>query len=155
MTTPAPYLLKRLFLTFAFFAAFDCAAAEARDVEPLKVGKSQLIIRPSVVAANDVIIISLPKKHPQKMSIKSPNGEWFVVHEKSEKVYFFPKHKSSSATSVRKKVAKIRGVKWVDGKRMVEPVFNEPGEYLFYMADNLETEPENTFSMMGAVIYRK
>ena len=155
MTTPVPYLLKRLFLTFAFFAAFNCSAAETGNVEPIKVDKSQLIIRPHVVTENEVIIISLPKKHPQKMSIKSPSGEWFVVHEKSEKIYFFPKHKSSSATSVQKKVAKIKGVKWVEGKRMVEPVFNEPGEYLFYMADNLETEPENTFSMMGTVIYRK
>lgn len=88
------------------------------------------------------------------MSIKSPSGEWFVVHEKSENIYFLPKHKSSSATSVQKMVAKIKGVKWVDGKRTVEAVFNAPGEYLFYMADNLETEPENTFNMMGTVIYR-
>ena len=155
MTAPAPYLIKRLLLTLAFFAAFNCNAAETRNVAPIKVDKSQLIIRPNVVAAGDVIIISLPKKHPQKMSIKSPSGEWFVVHEKSEKIYFLPKHKFSSATSIQKKVAKIKGVKWVDGKRTVEPVFNEPGEYLFYMADNLETEPENTFSMMGTVIYRK
>lgn len=54
-----------------------------------------------------------------------------------------------------KKVSAINGVKWDDGKRVVEPVFNAPGEYLFYMADNLETEPENTFHLMHTVTYRK
>ena len=88
------------------------------------------------------------------MSIKSPSGEWFVVHEESEKVYFLPQDEFSCATSAQKKVTEITGVKWIDGKRVIAPVFNAPGEYLIYMADNLETEPENTFYLTGTVTYR-
>ena len=149
-------LTKHLLLTLAFFAALNCNAAEVKPpVEQIKTHKSQLVISPKVVTANDVVVISFPRQHPQKMSIMSPSGEWFVVHEKSEKIYLLPKNKFSSATSVQKKVAEIKGVKWIDGKRLVGPVFNEPGEYMFYMADNLETEPENTFYLTGTVIYRK
>ena len=156
MAAPSSFYTKSLLLALAFFATVNCNAVEWNNsVEQIKAGQSQLVIRPKVVTADDVIVISFPQQHPLKMSIKSPKGEWFVVHEDSEKVYFLPQKEFSRATSVQKKVAEIKGVTWNDGKRMMGPVFNAPGEYLIYMADNLETEPENTFSLMGTVIYRK
>ena len=156
MAAPLSFFTKSLLLMLAFFAALNGNAAEVENpVAQIKTSKPQLVIRPDVVTANDLIIISFPRQHPQKMSIMSPSGDWFVVHEKSEKIYLLPKNKFSSATSVQKKVAEIKGVKWIDGKRVIGPVFNEPGEYLIYMADNLETESENTFYLTGTVIYRK
>ena len=154
MAAPLSFFTKSLLLILALFAALNSNAAEVKTpVEQSKVNKSQLEISPSVVTANDLIVISFPRQHPQKMSIKSPSGEWFVVHEESEKVYFLPQNEFSCASSAQKKVAEITGVKWIDGKRVIGPVFNEPGEYLIYMADNLETEPENTFYLTGTVIY--
>lgn len=112
-------------------------------------------VSPGVATATDIITIAFPRKHPKKMSIRSPGGGWYSVHEVSEKIYLLPASQFSRATLVRKKVSEIKGVIWVDGKRSIEPVFSEPGEYLIYMADNLETEPENTFHMTGTVIYKK
>ncbi len=43
----------------------------------------------------------------------------------------------------------------MDGKGNIAPVFTEPDKYLIYMVDNLETEPENTFHMMGTVMHKK
>lgn len=155
MATPLRVYAKSVFLIFAVLSALNCYAADVKSPERLKANKAQLVIKPGVITANAVITISFPRQHPQKMSIKSPSGEWFVVHEESEKIYLLPKDEFSCATSVQKKVAEITGVKWIDGKRVIGPVFNEPGEYLVYMADNLETEPENTFYLTGTVVYRK
>ena len=156
MAAPLSFFTKNLLLILVLFAALNSNAAAVKNpIEQIKVNKSRLVISPNVVTANDVIVISFPRQHPQKMSIKSPSDEWFVVHEESEKVYFLPQDEFSYATSSQEKVAEIMGVKWIDGKRVIGPVFNEPGEYLIYMADNLETEPENTFYLTGTVIYRK
>lgn len=117
-------------------------------------GADIVVVSPASVTADDCITITFPRKHPKKMSVRTPSGEWFVVHEKSEEIFLLPSNKFSRATSIQKKVSEFRGVKWAGGQRIVGPVFNEPGKYLFYMADNLETEPENTFHMMGSVVYK-
>ena len=130
-----------------FFASLSCQAGGVADLA--------LVIKPNEVTANDVNTISLPSKRPKKMSIRSPSNEWYVVHETSENMYLLPKKSTSKITSARKKISEIIGVKWVDGKRVVEPVFKAPGEYMFYMADNLETEPDNTFHLMSTVTFRK
>ncbi len=149
LTVPAAMLaeLRGLFFALLFFVSLSCRAGGV--TEPA------LVIKLKAVTANDVITISFPRNHPKKMSIRSPSNEWYVVHEKSEKIYLLPKNSASKITSVQKKVSEINGVKWVDGKRVVGPVFNESGEYMFYMADNLETEPDNTFHLTNTVTYRK
>ena len=147
MTNARSTYIKALSLAVLFFVSLSCGAGGAN--------KPVLVIKPKVVTANDVITISFPRNRPKKMSIRSPSHEWYVVHEKAEKIYLLPKNSSSKITSVQKKVSEINGVKWVDGNRVVGPVFNEPGEYMFYMADNLETEPANTFHLTNTVTYRK
>jgi hypothetical protein len=39
----------------------------------------------------------------------------------------------------------------VNGKKIKEKVFQKQGEYLVYMANNLEIEPENTFHLMTII----
>ena len=141
-----------LFITFSG-SAFDTQEATVQAQTPFN--HSTLIkVSPGVVTAKDIITITFPRKHPTKMSIRSPGGGWYSVHETPEKIYLLPASQFSRATLVRKKVSEIKGVIWVNGKRSIAPVFTEPGEYLIYMADNLETEPENTFHMTGTVIYK-
>lgn len=139
--------MRALFFVLLVCASLACSAE--------RVAESVLVIKPPKFTASDVVTIAFPRNRPKKMSIRSPSNEWYVVHEKSEKIYFLPKNNASKITSVQKKASGIKGVKWVDGKRVVEPVFKEPGEYMFYMADNLETEPANTFHLMSTVTYRK
>lgn len=145
-------------LAFLLFITFSGSVFGKQEsaLQAQKLPNQNTLIKthPGVVTARDIITITFPRKHPKNMSIRSPGGGWYNVHEASEKIYLLPANQFSRATLVRKKVSEIKGVIWVDGKRSIEPVFSEPGEYLIYMADNLETEPENTFHMTGTVIYR-
>ncbi len=148
--------LRILLCIFLLVPCFMIEAAQENTVQSGEQGRKSgpIIIYPSIVSPATNITITFPKNHPKNVSIRSPGGEWYVVHEKSERVSLLPYRQFLLATSVKKRVSEIRGVKWFDGKRIVERVFNEPGEYLFYMADNLETEPENTYSMMATIVYK-
>lgn len=39
------------------------------------------------------------------------------------------------------------GTVWMDGKAVAQNIINGSGKYTLYIAENLETEPENTFSI--------
>ena len=154
MVTHRRYNIWWVPLLCLFAAMFFHDAFGAQDTATQTNRAHLIVVYPASVTADDCITITFPKQHPKKMSVRSPSGEWFVVHEKSEEIFLLPYNKFSRATSIQKRASEFRGVKWVGGQRIVGPVFNEPGEYLFYMADNLETEPENTFHMTGMVIYK-
>ena len=157
MMTHRPNTIWTLLLFSLTVLAFQTEVSGAQDLaKPVQSqGKPahHLVISPKSISADTCITITFPIKHPRNMSVRTPTGVWFVVHEKAEKIAILPYAQFPRATSIQKKVADIKGVKWVDGKRVVGAVFNEPGEYLFYMADNLETEPENTFNLTGTVVY--
>lgn len=142
----------RQYETIIAYDVADVGVFSASQYHPRK--SSLLAIYPASVSSADHITITFPKNHPKNVSIRSPGGDWYVVHERAERISLLPYRQFLFATSVRKKVSEIRGVKWLDGKRIVERVFKEPGEYLFYMADNLETEPENTYSMMATIVFK-
>ena len=115
----------------------------------------QLVITPKKITPSDFITINFPLNHPKNMSVRTPNGEWFVIHDKAEQLVILPNEEYAQVNSIRIKVSDIKGVKWEDGKRLIQQVFHESGEYLFYMADNLETEPDNTFYLTTTVHYRQ
>ena len=54
---------------------------------------------------------------------------------------------------MRLPVAAIRVVAGPCGEENLLPVFTETGEYMIYLAKNLETEPENTVSYETTVFY--
>lgn len=92
----------------------------------------------------------LPKEHPKGFSIKDPNGKWFVLQDKEAEI-FLSGLDFEKATNVLVNTRSLKGVVWEGGTRIEKNVFSIEGEYLLYLADNLETEMENTFSM--SVIY--
>lgn len=97
MTDNISTFVMGLCLIVLFLVSLNCnAGGDAQN-------KSALVIQPNVVTPNDVISISFPRKRPKKMSVRSPNNEWYVVHEKSENFYLLPKNGSSTVTSVQKK----------------------------------------------------
>ena len=104
------------------------------------------------VKAQDTIVINLPDKHPSKLSIQDPEGIWHLVHDNDEKVLLMDSAAFERLTSIELDVSKLRGISWINGERLEGRVFNITGEYLIYFADNLETEPDNTFSLSGKVV---
>ena len=60
----------------------------------------------------------------------------------------------SQATSLKLRVGDVSGVTWIDGKKTEKKIFRVPGDYMIYMADNLETESENTFYLTTTIKYK-
>ena len=46
---------------------------------------------------------------------------------------------------------KLTGTVWLNGLSTLQRVFRGSGRYVFYFADNMDTEPENTYAMALSV----
>ena len=123
--------------------------------ESLDSGANKFSIYPSEISLDQKITVKLPKQHPLKMSIRDPKGVWHWVQDAEEDILFLPYSDFKEATRITILPSQVRGVSWINGKRLDGLVFNHLGEYLVYIADNLETEPENTFHFMGKVVLIK
>lgn len=98
-----------------------------------------------------VLRIHIPMHAPKNLAIKTPNGEWFVLQDSEESIEIMPQKIFESSITLEFKVEKLQGVIWRDSKRVTDLIFKTPGIYLIYFADNLETEPENTFSLQESI----
>ena len=140
----------RKVITFLLLAVCFLAGCTAHNQTTNIDQLAQLSISSNKVSLHDTITLTLPAKHPSKLSFRDPNNVWHLIHDSDEQV-MLPNFATS--TSVEIAVSKVTGVSWVDGKRIEGFVFTTPGEYLIYLADNLETEPENTFSLSKRIIF--
>ncbi len=127
-----------LFLIVLFISA--CSSISSTEPGTLKV----------IELSEERFKLVLPKEHPKSFSIKDPNGKWFVLQDKDAEI-FYPGFDFENATDLIVDTRTLKGTVWEGGTRLKENVFSIEGEYLLYLADNLETEMENTFSM--SVIY--
>ena len=107
---------------------------------------------PRVFSSNSEITLKLPQKHPRNLAVEDPAGNFYYVMGDGGLVKY---NDFVSGREIKLKVNDVKGILWVDGKAEVRNVFEMPGEYTLYMADNLETEPENTFFMEVKVFFRK
>ena len=103
----------------------------------------------------DILKISLPAIHPSSLSIRTPNNHWYIVQDSPSSILYLPQEKFDSAKIIEIDIDSLEGVVWKEGRKMREKIFQENGEYLIYLANNLETEPENTFSMQAIINYQK
>lgn len=143
-------MLRRLLAISFLFLLFSCQSSEQNSLmggEGLGVDKSALI--------SGVLRLSLPEDHPRNMSIKTPNNDWYIIQDSDASILFFSQEEFDKTKNIEFDINSLKGVVWREGRRIVEQVFTVSGEYLIYFANNLETEPENTFSMSIAVDYQK
>jgi len=106
------------------------------------------------VTTSDTLVLTFPQKHPARLAIKDPKDRYFILHDEALNTPLMSHKQYMQTTTLSIKVSKITGVTWINGKRTNKQVFSVPGEYMIYMADNLETEPENTFYLMKSIIYK-
>ena len=109
-------------------------------------------VSPVRITAGSKVTVSLSKKHPKGFAIKTPSGDWIYIVGPSFHYSFFPDFDSNSSFTFPEDT--LQGIHFVDGKQAIAKVFDKVGEYEFYFADNLETEPENTFSLSYTVAYQ-
>jgi len=106
-------------------------------------------ITPDKITLTQKFQILLPKQHPSKMSIRDPGGIWHWVQDAEERITLMPDAEFRKATRIVVDTGKLHGLSWIDGRKSSGLVFRRPGEYLIYIANNLETEPENTFHFLA------
>ena len=99
--------------------------------------------------------IFLPEKTPKNLSIQTPKGEWFVLQDYEESIETMPQIRFESVEIMEFHIEKLKGVTWRNSKKTTDLIFKIPGNYLIYFADNLETEPENTFSLQGVINFKR
>jgi hypothetical protein len=102
-----------------------------------------------------ILRIHLPQPHPKYLSIRSPKGVWYVIQDSDESIKVIPQVDFDTTTDMNFKIAELRGVTWRESKKVTDLVFQSSGNYLIYFADNLETEPENTFSLQESIYFKR
>lgn len=100
-----------------------------------------------------ILNIRLPEKRPQKMAIQSPSGEWFVLQDPTARIAIMPQASFATNDKLEFELRLIRGITSRNGVASKEHVFEEPGVYRIYFADNLDAQSDSTFSMEETVNY--
>ena len=146
--------LQFIFINISFITVFTCCTANENNTSLVSSQSSGIILSASVVTSSDKLVLHYPKKHPSKLAIQDPNLVWYVIQEAGTATSLMSDSQFSDSTSLAMQIDKVTGITWVDGEKVQKKVFSVPGKYLIYMADNLETEPENTFYFSTTLIYK-
>lgn len=150
MKIPVSYI--SLYLIFTGLLV-SCSVSKHRSTSE-NVRNNGLVLSARVVTSADTLTLRFPHKHPASLAIEDPGHVWYVIHEAGVNTSLMTDKKYRYSTSITFQIATLTGVTWVDGKQVRRKVFSRPGKYTIYMADNLETEPENTFFLMKTLIYK-
>jgi len=143
--------INKAFL-FILVLLSGCAYAE----KPVGENKTAALqVYPQSISVGENFRLTFPKLHPRKLSVRSPSGKWYSIQDSDEGVFIISSKEYNSATELKINPKTLKGITWINGKKVKEKVFQENGEYLVYMANNLETEPENTFHFSVSIIFGK
>lgn len=95
------------------------------------------------LSSNDEINVSMSIPHPEHALVKRPNGEIVWLQTSPKFIHKQIEDFGNLATWVVNTESK--GTVWVNGKAMIQPILNGAGKYHLYIAENTETELENTY----------
>jgi len=103
----------------------------------------------------DTLSITMPLPHPKELAVRAPDGRWFYLQVEDEGAgeMLMPSEQFSTLQKLELNTGQLVARYWDDGKAMRAKIFTQTGDYLIYMADNLETEPENTLSFASIIRY--
>ncbi len=138
-----PNSRKLLLLVFFIFTVFTGCNNKNPDSNT-----NALQATPEITSPGETISLTFPQDHPAYLAIRDPAGAWYSIQSPDDDVMMLTPEKYSATTNLSLHTQTLEGVTWVEGVKTKELVFKTRGEYLVYMADNLETEPENTFHFM-------
>ena len=95
------------------------------------------------VTSNGEVHISMKAPHPEHALVYRPNGE--VVWLQTSPEYIHQQIENFGALEKWVITRGTKGTVYVDGKASLQPVIQGSGRYHLYIAENPETEPENTY----------
>lgn len=105
----------------------------------------------SLVKNKGKFSISLPKNHPDKLAIATPDGNWFYIQGNGIKKQLMSKEAFIKAVALSIDPNTLKGTHWVDGKATTSAVFTKTGIYSIYLSDNLETEIDNSLTYIKKI----
>jgi len=129
-------------------------AVACSDTQTPIAPSASLTVSQSHIFEGQNFTISLPENHPQNISVFTPDGEFYIVHSEADDVSLWAFSEPRQARILDVNPSSLTGMKWVNGVKMTTPVFTSKGVYKIYLADNLETEAENTYSLSVDVTYK-
>ncbi len=95
------------------------------------------------VTDESTVIVTMEIPHPNHALVYRPNGETVWLQTSSE--YIHKQVLNFSELKILVISSESKGTVWVNGKVTVQPIIKGKGKYHLYIAENLETEPENTY----------
>jgi len=130
-------------------------ACVANDKHDTVIESSALQASPDAFLQGESVLLTFPQKHPKNLAVRNPDGIWYSIHSPDDEVSILTLDDYNTMTELVLHTQTLEGIAWINGVKRKEKVFEVKGEYLVYMADNLETEPENTFYFMTKIIFNK
>ncbi|GEM_PF-4737186 len=95
------------------------------------------------VIDESTVIVTMEIPHPNHAIVHRPGGETVWLQTSPEFIHKQVSNFSRLKTWVISSESK--GTVWVNGKATVQPIIKGKGKYHLYIAENTETEPENTY----------
>lgn len=96
-----------------------------------------------IVKDDNTVVVEMKSPHPKQALVQRPDGTtvWLQAYDElaHEQIENFESLEEWTITST------TPGTVYVDGEPVAEPVIRGSGRYNLYIADNTETEPENTY----------
>jgi hypothetical protein len=105
------------------------------------------------VKSNGDVYISMIAPHPEHALVYRPNGETVWLQTSPDFI-----HKQIENFGALEKwviTPETKGTVWVDGKASVQPIIQGNGRYQLYIAENPETEPENSYFIQCYFVIEK
>jgi len=143
-------IIKTLALLFLLLTHSGCAEVNLTTLENSGTAEN-FAVSPKELTQKDVIKINLPTIRPKNLAIVAPNGQWFIIQDASSNILMMPQEDFMQIKLLNLPIRNTTGFTWIGGKKTEQVIFKESGEYRVYLADNLETEAENTFNFSAYI----
>ncbi|KGJ91914.1 hypothetical protein [Colwellia psychrerythraea] len=147
--TKRPIKLKKLILSFLVLLSISCSTTQPETLE--NNNTTQFFVTPTELTINDDLTINLPKLRPKNLAIVDSNGQFFIIQSVEAGVLMMPEEEFSLMKVLEIPIKNTKGTIWINGQKSEQVIFEKAGKYKVYFADNLETEPENTFNFSAHI----
>jgi hypothetical protein len=95
------------------------------------------------VTDESTVIVTMEIPHPNHVLAYRPDGE--IVWLQTGPEYIHKQLPNFSELKTWIITSESKGTVWVNGKATIQPIIKGKGRYHLYIAENIETEPENTY----------
>ena len=124
--------------TALLFLALAACADTASVSDAVRLSPTQV---ETTINTASVLSVDLPAEITAEVAVRTPAEEFVYLHiDGAAELWPF----GSQPATLELNVDSVRGVVFRDGSAIPVNAFDGPGSYEVIVADNLETEPENT-----------